>query len=216
MEGEQLERYAMALERLHEQMVDIHLMDARTSSMEVANYHLRQLLLPILHRWGVGMQKGGAWVYPRVGDNSQVVGARVMRNPLYSCYPLKVLHPQLYSLMWSVNKVDGGKHVVDYMEAIPLPPEPVDRVWVTLTPDFPACRLGTVDFPGAVHPADSKEYLGPISKSLYEDLVGWGGDIEDVVVESMPSYHAGPDGTWVLDRDWDTDYYYPGKVDDCC
>jgi hypothetical protein len=201
MEGEQLENYAMALEKLHEQMVDIHLMDARASSMEVANYHLRQLLLPILHGWGVGMQKGGALVYPRVGDNSQVVGEKVMRHPLYSCYPLKVLHPQLYSLMRSVNKVDG-KHVVDYMEGIPLPLEPIERVWVTLAPDFPACGLGAADFPLVVQPADGREYLGPISKSLYESLVAWGGDIEDVVAVSLPSYGAGPNGTWIENDDW--------------
>lgn len=173
---------------------------------------VRELLLPILHRWGVGMQKGGALVYPRVGDGCLIVGERVMRNPRYSCYPLKLLHPKLYSLMW--EQVGNGEHVVDYMEPIPLSGEPIERVWAVLGPETPCSELTAIPFPVTLDYPSIEVYYGPISKAFYEDIGGewdssverWGGDDEDLV-SYLPPYEPGYGGTWK--EDWE--YGYIGR-----
>lgn len=126
---------------------------------------LRGLLLPILHRWGVGMCRhpigdgsyfGGTLIYPRgnLSLNPEVKGyeAGTDTNTVYvgrevgALDALDLLHPELSRALWTevtvpiyngdrTQVLDKSTRLLDYIEDIPLPPPHWQYVWITEAED---------------------------------------------------------------------------------
>jgi hypothetical protein len=189
----------------------------RTSSTITAR-RLRALLLPILNRWGIGRDKD-VWTYPMVGDNTQILANEVVEVS-GSAYGLDRLHWDLFHALFVHYEASTG-YLCEYLEPIP-PPNTVSYVWVMsrYEPDGTDDDWGTLTVDGIIpcsitaelHPLLIREqqcmtyYHGPITQEYYQDVVDSGGNPVELV-QYLSTYKAGPNGTWVLDRDWDYGIY---------
>ena len=183
----------------------------RTSCTNTA-HRLRELLAPILHRWGTG-HRANVWTYPMVGNNTVIVPGEEVQVSA-SPYGLDRLHWDLFHALFVHYKPSTG-YLINYMEHIPLPsPEATPYLWVTscyyrdtLTVD------GTIpcSLTAKVHPLSiaGQHYHGPITQEYYDDVVSTGGSLIELV-QNIPTYRAGPNGIWILDRDWDGAYEEEG------
>lgn len=190
---------------------------ARSNSMSIG-YRLRELLVPILNRWGIGWDRG-VWTFPMVTENpSNYRGAITL-----SCDALYIVHDYLSQLLY---ETDGrGGSLYEYVEPIPLPQD-VTYVWVTsyYKEDPDNTDRGTLLVEGTIPlsltaivpplPITGNHYHGPISQEYYDDVMSNASNPNDLIelVQNLPTYRAGPNNTWVLDRDWDSRYYYPGML----
>lgn len=222
--NESLDKQAETILEEYQRAISIHQGQAQLIGTGIAD-KLRELLVLILHRWGVGMRSGGVWVYPRVGDNTVTVPNEVV--PISEAgYALGLVHYEVFNLLHTYTQPCG--YLYPYLQPIPLPAntiymwvtsrfevEEVDDGdnWGTLTVDGTIpCTLTTMLHP---LPIEGQHYHGPITVEYYQDVVDNGGNPLELV-QYLPTYKAGPNGTWILDRDWDEGYHYPGMVDDCC
>lgn len=196
------------------------------TSCTITAHKLRQLLLPILNRWGMGwLGKHGMLTYPMVGDNTVIVPNEEVEIAS-SAYRLDRLHWDLFHALFVHYKASTG-YLYEYVESVSLPPpESTSYVWLmsryeeagsgskcTLTVDGTIpCTLTAILHP---LPIEGQHYHGPITPEYYQDVVDSGGNPVELV-QYLPTYKAGPNGTWILDRDWDSEYYYPDRLDDCC
>lgn len=191
---------------------------ARSNNISIG-YRLRELLVPILNRWGIGWDDG-IWLSPTVIEGGPPV--RISCNALY------FVHKELSELL---DSSDGlGNWLGKYVEPIPVPLN-ATYVWVTsyYKEDPDDSDRGTLVVEGTIPlsltamvpplPIVGNHYHGPITQEYYDDVVSAGGSLANdacrrlrliEVVQNLPTYKAGPDSTWIQDREWDRDYYYPG------
>ncbi len=190
---------------------------ARSNSMSIGN-KLRELLVPILNRWGIGWDRG-IWTFPMVIEDASNVRKAV---PL-SGDALYLVHGYLSKMLY---ESDGcGKCLYEYVEPIPLLHD-VTYVWVIsyYKEDPDDSDSGTLTVEGTIPqsltdivpplPITGNHYHGPITQEYYDDVMSNASTGNDLIefVQNLPTYKAGPNGTWVLDRDWDSNYYYPGLL----
>lgn len=179
---------------------------------ENAGERLRDLLLPILHRWGMGMRKGGALLYL----NPNIGGEDVVEVGKGCDYVLGEVHPELAGALWEEVDSDGGT-LHDYIEDIDIPTDDlgdggVDYVWlvhwggVWLEPHnfTEAVSLDAEDTNG--YSAKTKFY-GPITQAFIDDMgIGTVGHDPHPYLDVLPKYTLNVDGRWVRV------YYRPGST----
>jgi hypothetical protein len=215
---------------------------ARSNNMSIGSRQ-RELLVPILNRWGIGWDRG-IWTFPMVIEDpsdplswTQSTTSNVRKVVTLSCNALYLVHDYLSQMLYESDGL--GDCLEKYVEPIPLPTD-VTYVWVTsrwssatLTSyykeDPDDSDTGTLTVEGTIPvsltdivpplPIVGNHYHGPITQEYYDDVVSAGGSLVELV-QNLPTYRAGPNSTcdgaprctWVLDRDWDRDYYYLGML----
>lgn len=189
---------------------------ARSNNISIGN-RLRELLVPILNRWGIGWDRG-IWTFPMVVEDPSNYRGVVS----VSCDALYLVHNYLSQVLY---ESDGcGSFLDKYVEPIPLLHD-VTYVWVTsyYKEDVDGSDNSQLVVEGTIPlsltdivpplPITGNHYHGPITQEYYDDVVAAGGKLLLVeLVQNLPTYKVGPNSTWILDRDWDSDYYYPGLL----
>lgn len=150
---------------------------------------LRDLLVPILNRWGMGMKKGGALLYL----NPNMEGEDVVEVDKGCDYVLGELHPELAGALWEEVHRDGGT-LHDYIEDIDVPQSDgedggVHYVWIAEHGDY----LETVDMTASWgHEPSAVIYHGPVTREFIKDVGLIGADLDVLtVLDSLPKYRAG-------------------------
>lgn len=199
-----MKRYKIEVERCENRIYQ--------SAIE-AGVYLRLALMPILHRWGMGMRKGGALVYA---------------DPLTHCirgvqahkaadYALGEVHPELSDALWTpVDVFPYGDTFHDYVEDIPLPQSTlllgggcastltrmIEYVWIVR-------GKGTyldgwsipvvINFTGSDYymTPGCAQYFGPVTKEYVEDVTNNGLELIDFMY-TLPQYIVNGECEWEL------------------
>lgn len=131
-------KYIEALLSAYERDVDGYLVVSEDGAIKLGAT-FRRLLIPTLHRWGIGMQKGGDFIFPvgNVDPCTTYEAGAGMEDLIGGMFVLYVnqeghellyrLHPDLSDALWTRVKVDPNipyanrPALIDYMEDILLP-----------------------------------------------------------------------------------------------
>lgn len=129
---------------------------------------LRHLLLPILHRWGMGMLRGGALLYMNPnGDGSYVEMGQDYDYALQSV---------ISAALWTETGLEGGDTLHNYVKYIPLPTgQECVREYVWIVTDHHGDELYPLSFDDSrnmtIAELSGRTYHGPVSLAYYEDML---------------------------------------------
>jgi hypothetical protein len=191
-------------------------MEACSEQIMRANYDLaasiRGVLLPILHRWGMGMLLGGTMVYQQPSIKAM---AEDKWEVQLSCppstmevhkdkeddYALQAVHPKVHDALWKNPGLQPYPHnattMHDFMMAIPLPGVEAEYIWITEDEDGHWDTVTFVD--SVVGPAHDLIYCGPITQAYWEDIKGC--DTVGPFIDVLPAYKYS-DGDFVRYYQW--------------
>lgn len=172
-----------------------------------ANYELaasiREVLLPILHRWGMGMLLGGTLVYQQPSikaiaeDNPSTMEVHKDKDDDYA---LRILHPVVSDALWKAPGLFPyypRPTMHDFITAIPLPGVETEYIWITEDEDG---HWDTITFEDSVvRPTSDLIYCGPITQAYWEDIRG----CESIgpFIDVLPAYKYS-DGDFVRYYQW--------------
>lgn len=165
-----------------------------TAAIDTGVY-LRHLLMPILDRWGMGMKKGGALLYPEPNVHRMADGIWEVAMGKECDYALGALHPELADALWSVVDIFPYEDTFhDYVDDIPLPTNRNDYVWVTIDNE----TVVLINFTDSITspPMESDVYYGPVTKAYMQDIANH-GDVTEFIV-TLPRYIVNEDNQWEL------------------
>lgn len=190
---------------LYYMLVDAHEKQLTQAKENVASI-LRELLVPILNRWGMGMRKGGALLYL----NPNTEGEDVIEVDKGCDYVLGALHDELAGALW--EEVDGGT-LHDYIEDIDIPIDDVDDggvgyVWLVSWGGHVLEPL-SLDESMTLNAEDTNDYdpdtlyYGPITQAFIDDTgIGAVGHDPHPYLDVLPKYK-------LVDSRWVRHYYRP-------
>ena len=196
---------------LYQMVIDAHEEQLTIARQNVASI-LRELLTPILNRWGMGMRKGGALLYL----NPNMEGEDVVEVDKGCDYLLGELHPELAGALWE-EVGSNGSTLHEYIEYIDIPTDDLDDdgveyVWLVswgghfLEPlgFSESLTLGTGDTNDY---STNTIYYGPITQAFIDDT-GIGAIDHDPhpYLDVLPKYTLHEGGKWVRV------YYRPGSA----
>lgn len=175
----------------------------------------RELLVPILQRWGVGLTGGAhnVWLYPSPMGGGIATG--------WGDAYLQLMYPELWQLVWGdFNPVNKG-YLLTHVGDIPLPDYDLtsDRyLWIAASVE-PEDEYGdTIITQVFTVPCKDKGepltlYFGPITREFYEDYTACMGvstlSVPEVgdLLEELPVYVVDPVGQWQVSEEgnWSMD-----------
>ena len=171
-----------------------------TSARQNVTSILRELLVPVLNRWGMGMRKGGALLYL----NPNIEGEDVVEVDKGCDYVLGELHDELAGALWEEVDADGST-LHDYIVDIDIPQSDgadggVHYVWLTYLDNC----LAIVDMTSSQgHELSDVLYYGPVTREYVEDLNTIGDDLDVLtVLDCLPKYK-------LIDSRWVRHYHRP-------
>lgn len=165
--------------------------------------YLRLALMPILHRWGMGMQKGGALLYADPLTHC----IREVHTHKAADYALGEVHPELSDALWTPVDVFPYEDTFhDYIEDIPLPQSTLTRkieyVWIVQSPgmyldgwSIPVV-IGFIGSDYYMTPGCAR-YFGPVTKEYVEDVTAHGLELIDFMY-TLPQYIVNGECEWEL------------------
>jgi hypothetical protein len=165
--------------------------EACSKEINRANYELaasiRAVLLPILHRWGMGMLPGGTLVYQQPSIKAMADGKWEVHKGKDDDYALQVLHPEVANALWKkpgLFPYYPRPTMHDFIMAIPLPGVDTEYIWITEDEDG---HYGTISFEYSVQrPTPDLIYCGPITQAYWEDIKGC--DTVAPFIDVLPAY----------------------------
>ena len=176
-------------------------------SNDVAD-QLRTLLAPILHRYGMGMLKGGPLVYLDPSPSRQREGAEVYINKEVDVH-LGLLHEELMSALWAQVEVFPYEDTFhDLVQDIPLP-EGVEYLWVIEKTGVnimgrPQSQLRTMSYKDSLTTdlqRDGAVYYGPTTREYLDDVADYVEVNSDTTLSEflvvLPAYIVGDDQRFV-------------------
>jgi hypothetical protein len=172
-------------------------------SAKETGVYLRLALIPILHRWGMGMRKGGALVYPEPSIHRMAQGVWEVHTHKATDYALGEVHPELSDALWTPVDIFPYEDTFhDYIEDIPLPLElPLKYMWIVQDRGYADtwCTPVVIDFTGSdsnLIPG-SVRYFGPVTKEYVEDVTAHGLELIDFMY-TLPQYIVNGECEWEL------------------
>lgn len=167
-------------------------MEACSEQVMRANYELaaaiREVLLPILHRWGMGMLLGGTLVYHQPSIKAIAAGKwEVHIDKDVNDLALLALHPEVYHALWgklSLYPYDPKPTMHDFIMAIPLPGVDTEYIWITEDEDG---HWDTITYEDSLNePLHNLIYCGPITQAYWEDIRGQ--EVVGGFIDVLPAY----------------------------
>lgn len=179
------------------------IMGACSEQITRANYGLaaaiREVLIPILHRWGMGMKVGGTFVYQQPSIKAMVEDKWEVHGGNYD-YALQVLHPEVRDALWkraTLYPYEPKPTMHDFIMDIPLPGVEADYIWITEDEDG---HWDTVTFEDSLKgPAHDLLYCGPITQAYWDDVKGQ--EVVGGFIDVLPRYKYS-DGDFVRYYPW--------------
>jgi hypothetical protein len=173
------------------------------SAKETAVY-LRLALMPILHRWGMGMRKGGALVYADPLTHC----IREVHTHKAADYALGEVHPELSDALWTPVDIFPYEDTFhDYVEDIPLPlstlTTKIEYVWIVQDRAVYAdtwCNPSVITFTDSYKDnltPGSARYFGPVTKEYVEDVTAHSLELIDFMY-TLPQYIVNGECEWEL------------------
>ena len=169
---------------------------------------LRTLLVPILHRYGMGMLNGGALVYLDPSPTRQREGAEVYTNKECDVH-LGLLHEELMSALWTQVEVFPYEDTFhDLVQDISLP-EGVEYLWVVEKAGVnimgrQQSQLSTMSYKDSLETylqRDGAVYYGPITREYLDDVADYVEANSDSALSEflvvLPAYIVGDDQRFV-------------------
>lgn len=192
---------ATRLRRTYRMGVNDYKAASKRFTLEVAS-QVRDTLVPILQRWGVGLRgHSGGWVYPAAGGVPiynpvvDIEGRVGWGNKEINVF-LRLIHYELWLLLTTFDEIQD-EYLYHYIEDIPLPRD-ASYVWITWEEGgsiVNAVECGTEVEEGMMS-------YGPVTREFYEDIcsmVEGEGDL-NLILHALPCYVAGLNNTWIAEQ----------------
>ena len=181
------------------------MMEVRGEHIMKLNYNLgaaiREALLPILHRWGLGMLLDGTLVYQQPSIKAMADDKWEVHMEKDEDYALQALHPQVCNALWrkpSLYPYEPKPTMHDFIMAIPLPGVDTEYIWIT---EDEHGHWDTVTFEDSLNePLMNLMYSGPITQAYWDDVKE--KEFVSRFVDVLPAYKY-VDGDFVRYYPWD-------------